>query len=46
MVLDLALIKDAETLLDTVNKVALFYGGVELFGISPERVEEFKKLFA
>ena len=45
MILDLALIKDAETLLDTVDKVALSYGGVELFGIAPERIEEFKKLF-
>jgi len=44
MILDLALIKDAETLLDTVDKVALSYGGVELFGIAPERIEEFKKL--
>jgi len=45
MILDLALIKDAETLLETVNAVALSYSGVELFGVCPERVEEFKKLF-
>jgi malate dehydrogenase (oxaloacetate-decarboxylating) len=45
MILDLALIKDAETLLDTVNAVALSYSGVELFGVCPKRVEEFKKLF-
>ena len=45
MILDLALIKDAETLLDTVDQVSLSYGGVELFGIAPERIEEFKKLF-
>ena len=37
MILDLALIKDAETLLDTVDKVALSYGGVELFGIAPDQ---------
>ena len=45
MILDLALIKDAETLLDTINAVALSYSGVELFGVCPKRVEEFKKLF-
>ena len=45
MILDLALIKDAETLFDTVNHVALSYSGVELFGVCPKRVEEFKKLF-
>ena len=45
MILDLALIKDAETLLDTVNAVALSYSGVELFGVCPKRIEEFKKLF-
>ena len=45
MILDLALIKDAETLLDTINAVSLSYSGVELFGVCPERVEEFKKLF-
>ena len=45
MILDLALIKDAETLLDTVNAFALSYSGVELFGVCPKRVEEFKKLF-
>ena len=45
MILDLALIKDAETLLDTVNAVALSFSGVELFGVCPKRVEEFKKLF-
>ena len=45
MILDLALIKDAETLLDTVNAVALSYSGVELFGVCPKRFEEFKKLF-
>ena len=45
MILDLALIKDTETLLDTVNAVSLSYSGVELFGVCPKRVEEFKKLF-
>ncbi len=45
MILDLALVKDAETLFDTVNHVALSYSGVELFGVCPKRVEEFKKLF-
>ena len=45
MILDLALVKDAETLLDTVNAVSLSYSGVELFGVCPKRVEEFKKLF-
>ena len=45
MILDLALVKDAESLLDTIDKVALSYSGVELFGICPKRVEEFKKLF-
>ena len=45
MILDYALIKDAETLLDTVNAVSLSYAGIELFGVSPERMEEFKKLF-
>ena len=45
LILDLALIKDAETLLDTVNMIALSYGGVELFGVDPARVEEFRKLF-
>ena len=38
MILDLALIKDAETLLDTINAVALSYSGVELFGVCPKRV--------
>ena len=45
LILDLALVKDAETLLDTVNAVALSYSGVELFGVCPKRVEEFKQLF-
>ena len=45
MILDLNLVKDAETLLDTVNAVALSFSGVELFGVCPKRVEEFKKLF-
>jgi len=45
MILDLNLIKDAETLLDTVNAVSLSFSGVELFGVCPKRVEEFKKLF-
>ena len=45
MILDLALVKDADTLLDTVNAVSLSYSGVELFGVCPKRVEEFKKLF-
>ena len=45
MILDLNLIKDAETLLDTINAVALSYAGVELFGVCPKRIEEFKKLF-
>ena len=45
MILDLALIKDAETLLDTINKVSLSYSGVELFGVDPKRIEEFKELF-
>ena len=42
MILDLNLIKDAETLLDTINAVALSYAGVELFGVCPKRIEEFK----
>ena len=45
MILDLNLIKDAETLLDTINAVSLSFSGVELFGISPERLEEFKNLY-
>ena len=45
MILDLALIKDAETLLDTVNAISLSYSGVELFGVCPKRLEEFKQLF-
>jgi malate dehydrogenase (oxaloacetate-decarboxylating) len=45
MILDVNLIKDAETLLDTINAVSLSFSGVELFGVSPERFEEFKKLF-
>ena len=45
MILDLALIKDAEILLDTINAVSLSFSGVELFGICPKRLEEFKKLF-
>jgi malate dehydrogenase (oxaloacetate-decarboxylating) len=45
MILDLNLIKDAETLLDTVNAVSLSFSGVELFGVCPKRVEEFKNLF-
>ena len=45
MLLDLALIKDAETLLDTVNAVSPSYSGIELFGVCPKRVEEFKQLF-
>ena len=45
MILDLALVKDAETLLDTVNAVSLSYSGVELFGVCPKRVVEFKQLF-
>ena len=45
LILDLALVKDAETLLDTVTAVALSYSGVELFGVCPKRVEEFKQLF-
>ncbi len=45
MILDLALIKDAETLFDTVNAIALSFSGIELFGVCPKRVEEFKKLF-
>ena len=45
IICDMALIKDAETLLDTINAVSLSFSGVELFGVSPERFEEFKKLF-
>jgi malic enzyme len=45
MILDLALIKDAETLFDTVKAIALSFSGIELFGVCPKRVEEFKKLF-
>ena len=45
MILDLALIKDAETLLDTVNAVSLSFSGVELFGICEKRLAEFKTLF-
>ena len=45
MILDLNLIKDNETLLDTVNSVSLSFSGVELFGVCPKRVEEFKNLF-
>ena len=45
IILDLALIKDAETLLDTVNAISLSYSGVELFGVCPKRLEEFKQLF-
>jgi malic enzyme len=45
MILDLNLVKDAETLLDTVNAVSLSFSGVELFGVCPKRMEEFKKLF-
>ena len=45
MILDLKLIKDAQTLLDTVNAVSLSFSGVELFGVDPKRMEEFKKLF-
>ena len=45
MILDLDLIKDAEILLDTINKVSLSYSGVELFGIDPKRIAEFKELF-
>ena len=45
MILDLELIKDAETLLDTVNAVSLSFSGVELFGVCPKRLEEFKSLF-
>ena len=44
-ILDLSLIKDAETLLDTINAISLSYSGVELFGICPKRMEEFKNLF-
>ena len=45
MILDLNLIKDAEILLDTINAVSLSFSGVELFGISPRRLEEFKGLY-
>ena len=45
MILDLALIKDAETLFETVNAVSLSYSGVEFFGVCPERIEKFKELF-
>ena len=45
MILDLDLIKDAEILLDTINKVSLSYSGVELFGVDQKRIEEFKELF-
>ena len=45
MILDFSLIKDAETLLDTINTVSLSFSGVELFGVSPKRIEEFKNLF-
>ena len=45
MILDLSLIKDAEILLDTINAVSLSFSGVELFGVCPKRLEEFKKLF-
>ena len=45
MILDLNLIKDADILLDTINAVSLSFSGVELFGISPRRLEEFKGLY-
>ena len=45
MILDLSLIKDAEILLDTINAVSLSFSGVELFGVCPKRLEDFKKLF-
>ena len=44
-ILDFSLIKDGETLLDTINAVSLSFSGVELFGVSQERIEEFKNLF-
>ena len=45
MILDVDLIKNAETLLETINAVSLSFSGVEFFGVSEERFEEFKKLF-
>ena len=45
MILDFSLIKDAETLLDTINAVSLSFSGAELFGFSQKRMEEFKNLF-
>ena len=44
-ILDFSLIKDAETLLDTINAVSLSFSGVELFRVSQKRMEEFKNLF-
>ena len=45
IILDLSLINDAQTLLDTINAISLSYSGVELFGICPEKIYEFKNLF-
>lgn len=45
IILDLNKVKDAATLVETVNAVALSYSGVELFGVCPKRMEEFKTLF-
>ena len=45
IILDLNLVKDAQTLLETVNALSTSYAGVELFGVCPKRLEEFKTLY-
>lgn len=44
ILLDAALIKDAETLVDVINAISLSYSGVEFFMIDPERAKKISDL--
>ena len=44
IILDLNLIPDAATLLETINAIAPAYAGVELFMVDNERMEKFKQM--
>ena len=45
IICDMALIKDAETLLDTINTFSPAYAGVELFNVDSDRVKKVMELF-
>ena len=45
IICDMALVKDAETLLDTINTFSPAYAGVELFNVDSDRAKKVMELF-